>query len=81
MKNARVLGDDEMMPDSREPMVSRSIRLPLDVYEWLQAQAAERGFPNWSMFARHLLETARRDTSEPTVPVKELRELIQKFAA
>jgi hypothetical protein len=77
----RLLADDEMIPDSSVPMVSRSVRMPLDLYEWMQAEAKRRGLDSWSELARFLMEAARRPASEPAVPVAALEALLSKYAA
>lgn len=73
--NFEVVTDGRYAPDTLEPMVSREIRLPLDLYEWLKEETSARGLSSWSELLRVLIENAKRP-SEPAVPVRELEALI-----
>jgi Arc/MetJ-type ribon-helix-helix transcriptional regulator len=73
---AEVVTDGRYAPDSLVPMVSRSVRLPVDLYEWLKQETIARGLPSWSELVRVLIEEARRPADEPVVPVRELEALI-----
>lgn len=71
-----VVTDGRYAPDSLEPMVSRSVRLPVEQYEWLKEETSARGLSTWSELLRVLIDDARRPATEPVVPVRELEALI-----
>lgn len=75
-----VVTDGRYAPDSLEPMVSRSVRLPVDLYEWLRQETSARGLSSWSDLLRILIEEARHPVVEAVVPVRELEALIARHA-
>jgi predicted DNA-binding protein len=68
-------------PDTTVPMVSRSLRLPLDTYERLQAAAAERHLPITTLM-RDLIEAGLAELDDKaTVPLADVRRALAALAA
>ena len=72
---------DLPIPGEPEPMVSTSIRLPLDLLDWARTEAARKGLPSWSALVRQLLEAERAPAEDETlVSVGQLRRLLAQLA-
>ncbi|MFI1916794.1 hypothetical protein [Nocardia sp. NPDC020380] len=75
-------GDDRQLPvpDTSEPMVSRSLRLPLSLDERLRAMATERDIPHTTLM-REILEAyvADADTSA-VVRLSDVQRAIARLA-
>ncbi len=71
-----IVTDGRFTPTESEPMVSKSIRLPLDLFDWLRDESKARGL-TWSEFLRKLAEDAQHP-DQPVVPVDELEALIRR---
>jgi predicted DNA-binding protein len=68
-------------PDTNTPMVSRSLRLPLDTYERLQEAAAARHLPITTLM-RDLIEAGLAELDETaTVPLADVRRALAALAA
>ena len=75
-------GPDAAMPvpDTSEPMVVKSLRLPLRLTEALEQEAAARGV-GVTVLMRELLETALRDPGQQRyVPLDEAITLLSRLA-
>ena len=67
-------------PDTRVPMVSRSLRLPLRTYERLQAAAVARHVPLTTLM-RNLIEAGLAELDDTaTVPLAEVRQALAALA-
>ena len=49
---------DLPIPGEPEPMVSTSIRLPLDLLDWARTEAARQGLPSWSALVSRRVSNA-----------------------
>jgi hypothetical protein len=75
-------GPDAAMPvpDTTEPMVVKSLRLPLRLAEALEQEAASRGV-GVTVLMRELLEAALRDpTQQRYIPLDEAIALLARIA-
>jgi Ribbon-helix-helix protein, copG family len=75
-------GPDAAMPvpDTSEPMVVKSLRLPLRLAEALEQEAAARGV-GVTVLMRDLLQTALRDPAQQRyVPLEEAIALLSRLA-
>jgi predicted DNA-binding protein len=67
-------------PDTCTPMVSRSLRLPLETYERLQAAAAARHLPITTLM-RDLIEAGLAELDDTaTVPLADVRRALAALA-
>jgi predicted DNA-binding protein len=67
-------------PDPGMPMVSRSLRLPLDTYERLQTAAAARHLPITTLM-RNLIEAGLAELDDSaTVPLADVRRALAALA-
>ena len=67
-------------PDTGTPMVSRSLRLPLETYERLQAAAAARRLPITTLM-RDLIEAGLAELDDTaTVPLADVRRALAALA-
>ena len=67
-------------PDTSTPMVSRSLRLPLETYERLQAAAADRHMPITTLM-RDLIEAGLAELDDTaTVPLADVRRALAALA-
>ena len=67
-------------PDSDVPMVSRSVRLPLDTYERVRSAAEERGLGVTTLM-RQWIEAGLADLDDsPTVSLADVRRAIAALA-
>ena len=67
-------------PDTYTPMVSRSLRMPLDTYERLQTAAAARHLPITSLM-RDLIEAGLAELDDTaTVPLADVRRALAALA-
>jgi predicted DNA-binding protein len=68
-------------PDTSVPMVSRSLRMPLETYERLQAAAAKRQVPLTTLM-RDLIEAGLAEMDDTaTVPLADVRRALAALAA
>ncbi len=68
-------------PDTSTPMVSRSLRLPLETYERLQAAAAARHMPITTLMG-DLIEAGLAELDDTaTVPLADVRRALAALAA
>jgi predicted DNA-binding protein len=67
-------------PDTTGPMVSRSLRLPLETYERLQAAATSRQVPITTLM-RDLIEAGLAEMDDTaTVPLADVRRVLAALA-
>ena len=67
-------------PDTTGPMVSRSLRLPLETYERLQAASASRQVPITTLM-RDLIEAGLAEMDDTaTVPLADVRRALAALA-
>ena len=72
---------DLPIPADPEPMISTSIRLPVDLLGWAKAEAARRDLPSWSALVRQLLESEQASIdSDAVVSVAQLQQVLHKLA-
>ncbi len=68
-------------PDTATPMVSRSLRLPLETYERLQVAAATRQVPITTLM-RDFIEAGLAELDDTaTVPLADVRRALAALAA
>jgi hypothetical protein len=69
------------VPDTAEPMIGRSLRLPVSVSQQLEAEARARGIGP-TVLARQLIEAGLADLHADTamVPLAEVRRLLAGLA-
>lgn len=65
---AHSIDGDLPVPDTTEPMITRSVRLPVSTSQQLDASAAARGIDP-TVLARHLIEAGLGDLSWPATHV------------
>lgn len=72
---------DLPIPADPEPMISTSIRLPLDLHNWAKNEAARRHLPSWSALVRQLLESEHASAgSDAVVSVAQLQQVLAQLA-
>ncbi|GIH19108.1 hypothetical protein [Rugosimonospora africana] len=68
-------------PDTAAPMVSRSLRMPLDTYERLQVAAAARNVPITTLM-RDFIEAGLAELDDTaTVPLADVRRALAALAS
>jgi hypothetical protein len=72
---------DLPIPAEAEPMISTSIRLPVELLEWAKNEAHRRGLSSWSTLVRQLIDTERTAVDEDAVvSVAELNQFLSQRA-
>jgi len=72
---------DLPIPADPEPMISTSIRLPLDLLDWAKNEATRRNLPSWSALVRQLLESEQTSAnSDAVVSVAQLHQVLNQLA-
>ncbi|WP_028478784.1 hypothetical protein [Nocardia sp. CNY236] len=71
---------DIPVPDTATPMVSRSLRLPADLYEQLHALAAERGIGATTLMREILAAGVASADNTAVVPLADVQRAIASLA-